>query len=135
MKDASSPSDAPEGFISHETYVGLMSLTKENDFLWLDHETASFYAWVWNDDAGLSLSKKSHKWFLQLHQQYERLRNDDVPVLSPREFSWLMEYTLERLQLKIPTDSFLPERLQSLSQAQTKDLQSLWRLLDGKRKC
>jgi len=61
MKDASSPSDAPEGFISHETYVGLMSLTKENDFLWLDHETASFYAWVWNDDAGLSLSKKSHE--------------------------------------------------------------------------
>ena len=57
MKDASSPSDAPEGFISHETYVGLMSLA------FFCHQI--LYVFFKNTKNTVSSYKKNNVRFLQ----------------------------------------------------------------------
>ena len=92
----------------------------------LDPEHSAKYEWAWVDDCGLQLTKMDNEWFVHIRARYhEFLNRDDLPLLSEDDFRHVIRCSVERLQVRIPPDSFLWERLGNMATAHTRNMQSI----------
>lgn len=104
----------------------VLSLTENNEHLALAPEHSAKYEWDWVDDCGLQLTKMDNEWFAHIRARYhDFLNQDDLPLLTEEDLRHVIRSSLERLQVRIPSDSFLHERLVSMAKARSRETQSL----------
>lgn len=120
----------PEVFQSGKLYKNLVDLIADNDYLCLlKPEEIEKCVWTWTDDAGELLSTMDDEFFSWIQQRYVDILFDEVPLLSQEDFETIVQRTLERLQLQIPSEALLTKEIEQFFRAGTIEMQSLWRIL------
>ena len=112
--------------IPSEILKNILDIAENNEHLFLNPVHSEKYVWDWNDDCGIGLLQMDDSWFLHIKEKYVDFLNSELPLLSEREFTNEIRNTLERLQIRIPKDSFLAERLERMGREQSREKQSLW---------